>query len=88
LNNGQALNDRLRDKKSRVEAWLKEKIGDREAMERIFLLALSRPPTAAEQKRFSTLMAEAARDPQTTRREILEDLFWAVLTGKEFLFNR
>jgi hypothetical protein len=33
-------------------------------------------------------MAEAARDPQTTRREILEDLFWAVLTGKEFLFNR
>ena len=88
LNNGQALNDRLRDKKSRVEDWLKEKIGDREAIERIFVLALNRPPTAAEQKRFGALMAEAARDPQTTRREILEDLFWAVLTGKEFLFNR
>jgi hypothetical protein len=33
-------------------------------------------------------MAEAARDPQMTRREMLEDLFWAVLTGREFLFNR
>jgi hypothetical protein len=88
LNNGQTLNDRLRDKKSRVENWLKEKIGDKKAIESIFLLALSRQPTDAEQKRFSALMAEAARDPQTTRREILEDLFWAVLTGKEFLFNR
>jgi hypothetical protein len=88
LNNGQSLNDRLRDKKSRVEEWLKDKIADGEAIERIFVLALSRPPTAGEHKRFSALMAEAARDPQTTRREILEDLFWAVLTGKEFLFNR
>jgi hypothetical protein len=31
-------------------------------------------------------MAEAARDGQG-RREIFEDLFWAVLTGREFLFN-
>ena len=88
LNNGQTLNDRLRDKKSRVEEWLKNKAGDKEAIERIFVLALSRQPTDAEHKRFSALMAEAARDPQTTRREILEDLFWSVLTGKEFLFNR
>jgi len=88
LNNGQTLNDRLRDKKSRVEEWLKNKAGDKEAIERIFVLALSRQPTDAEHKRFSALMAEAARDPQTSRREILEDLFWAVLTGKEFLFNR
>jgi hypothetical protein len=88
LNNGHALNDRLRDKKSRVEKWLKDKVSDNEAIERIFLLALSRQPTAAERQRFSALMSEAARDPQTTRREILEDLCWAVLTGKEFLFNR
>jgi len=88
LNNGQTLNDRLRDKKSRVEAWLKEKITDQDAIQRVFLLALCRPPTAAEQERFGKLMTEAARDPQTGRREMLEDLFWAVLTGREFLFNR
>jgi hypothetical protein len=33
-------------------------------------------------------MVEAGRDPQSTRREVLEDLFWSVLTGREFLFNR
>jgi hypothetical protein len=88
LNNGQTLNDRLRDKKSRVEAWLKDKISDRDAIQQVFMLALCRAPTAAEQERFAKLMSEAARDPQTGRREMLEDLFWAVLTGREFLFNR
>src|SRR5207244_13240068 len=61
LNNGQTLNDRLRDKKSRVEAWLKEKIGDQEAIQRVFMLALCRPPSAAEQERFAKLMSDAAR---------------------------
>jgi hypothetical protein len=88
LNNGQTLNDKLRDKKSRIEDWLKEKISDDEAIRRIFMLALCRPPTPAEQMRFAGLLAEASRDPQTSRREALEDLCWAVLTGKEFLFNR
>jgi hypothetical protein len=88
LNNGKTLNDKLRDKSCRVEEWLKEKISDEQAVRRIFLLGLCRPPTDSEASRFTQLMAEAASDPQTTRREVLEDLFWAVLTGKEFLFNR
>jgi hypothetical protein len=86
LNNGNTLNDKLRSKSSRVEQWVKDKVGDEEALRRVFLLALSRGPTAAEQKRFASLMAEAARDGQS-RREILEDLFWSVLTHREFLFN-
>jgi hypothetical protein len=88
LNNGQTLNDKLRDKKSRVEDWLAERINDPEVIRRLYLLALCRQPTPEEQKHFITVMAEAARDPSTSRREALEDLFWAVLTGREFLFNR
>jgi hypothetical protein len=88
LNNGQTLNDKIRAKNSRIEAWLKDKITDEEVVRRLFLLALSREPTAAEQKRFQALLAEAAADPKTSRREALEDLFWSVLTAKEFLFNR
>jgi hypothetical protein len=87
LNNGKTLNDKLRAKGSRIEQWLQEKVSDQEAVRRLFLLALCREPTPAERDRFQALMAEAARDPQTTRREVLEDLFWAVLAGKEFLFN-
>jgi hypothetical protein len=88
LNNGQTLNGKLRDKRSRVEEWLRDKLSDDEAIARLFMLALCRTPTEAERQHFATLMAEASRDPQATRREMFEDLFWAVLTGREFLFNR
>jgi hypothetical protein len=87
LNNGKTLNDKLRSKASRVEQFLKDKLTDEEAIRQVYWLALSREPTAKELQRLQTLMAEAARAPQATRREVLEDLFWAVLTGKEFLFN-
>ena len=70
-----------------MEEFLKAKLSDEEAIRRVFLLALSREPTQAEMQRFSRLMEDAAREPMTTRREVLEDLFWAVLTGREFLFN-
>jgi hypothetical protein len=85
LANGQTLNDKLRSKKSRIEDWLNEKIGDDEAIRRIFALALCREPSAAELARFRKIMSE---DPQASRRDVLEDLCWSVLTGREFLFNR
>ena len=54
----------------------------------MFVLALSREPSATELKKFKDLLADAGHDKSMTRREALEDLFWAVLTGKEFLFLR
>jgi hypothetical protein len=88
LNNGQTLNDKLRAQNSRVELWLKEKVSDDDAVRRVFLMALSREPTAPEMKKFKDLLSEATKDGQTSRREALEDLFWGVLSGREFLFNR
>jgi hypothetical protein len=87
LNNGQTLNDKLRDPKSRVAEWVAEKVDDGEAIRRIFLLALSRAPTTEELTRLGKLMADGAAEPQATRREVIEDLYWSVLTGREFLFN-
>jgi hypothetical protein len=87
LNNGQSLNDKIRDKNCRLENWTQEKISDEEAVRRLFLLALCREPLADELVKFTRLMTEAAENEKMTRREVLEDLFWAVLTGREFLFN-
>lgn len=86
VNNGQTLNDKLRAKTSRIETWLKEDISDARALDRVYAIALSRVPTAGEQAKFLGLLAEAKKEGQP-RREMLEDLFWAVLTSKEFLFN-
>jgi hypothetical protein len=88
LNNGQTLNDKLRSKDSRVEQWLRVGVGDAEAVRRLFLLTLSREPSQSEMKRLRELMASSEREKSSGRREALEDLFWAVLTGREFLFNR
>jgi hypothetical protein len=84
LNNGQTLNDKLRDKGCRIESWLKENVTDEEAIKRVYQLALCRPPNETELSKCRSLMS----DGKPPRHEALEDLFWAVLTSKEFLFNR
>ena len=86
LNNGRTLNGKLRAKESRVSKWLAAKVSDEQAVDDLYLLALSRAPTASELKSFTRLLGEASAEG--TRREALEDLFWAVLTSKEFVFNR
>jgi hypothetical protein len=86
LNNGRTLNDKLRAKDSRVAKWLADKVSDEKAVKDLYLLALCREPTAKELASFIKLLGEA--EGQGTRREALEDLFWAVLTSKEFVTNR
>jgi hypothetical protein len=86
LNNGKTLNDKLRAKESRVMKWLAEKVSDEQAVKELYLLALCREPTASELSSFKKLLTQASAE--TSRREALEDLCWAVLTAKEFVFNR
>ena len=86
LNNGVTLNDKLRDPKSHVAMWVKEKVPDAEIVSRLYKLALTREPTAAERAKLVALLAEAKTEAE--RREAVEDLVWAVLTSQEFLFNR
>jgi hypothetical protein len=86
LNNGKTLNDKLRAKNSRVAKWLAEKVSDEKAVKDLYLLALCREPTAKELATFTKLLKEATAE--TSRREALEDLFWAVLTSRELVTNR
>jgi hypothetical protein len=89
LSNGKTLNDKLRAKDSIVEKWIKEKISNEDAVKRVFQfqLALCREPNPKELQKLVAIMNQAEQGPQADRREIFEDLFWAVLTSKEFLFN-
>ena len=58
-------------------------IGDAEIVEEIFLLALSRTPTPQEKQKATE---HVTRDPKA-RTQALQDLMWATLNTKEFLFN-
>jgi hypothetical protein len=87
LNNGGTLNEKLRNADSVVGKWVAAKLSDAQVVDRLFALALGRPPTAEERAKFVAILAEAAKDGPAARREALEDFAWAVLTGREFLFN-
>ncbi|MFO0803680.1 MAG: DUF1553 domain-containing protein [Gemmataceae bacterium] len=87
LNNGVTLNDKLRNPKSAISVWLIADLSDEAIMERLFLAALSRLPSAEEKVKFVKILSDAAKDGAASRREAIEDFVWAVLTGREFLFN-
>lgn len=86
LNNGQMLNDKLRGAKSRVTQMLNAKLSDAEVVQQVFALALSRPPTTAELNKLTAGMASYDKT-EAGRREAIEDIFWAILTSREFVFN-
>jgi hypothetical protein len=84
LNNGQTLNDKLRSPTGVVAKWLKDGSTDAQIVERVFRHALGRRPTVTEAERFAAAVRAAG---PAGRAEAVEDAVWAVLSGKEFLFN-
>ena len=81
--NGDTLNSKLRAKDNRIERLLAAKKSDAEIVDEVYLAALSRPPMEAEKTKILAILAEAKEN----KREALEDLFWGILSSKEFLFN-
>jgi len=91
--NGDTLNQMLRARDGAIDMFLKLGLSDGKVIEHLYLSAFSRYPTAEEKAEVLAALAEAtkagAADPleKEPRRKPLEDLMWAMLTGKEFLFN-
>ena len=83
LANGDTVNMKLQSKGNRIDALLSDKAQDEKILEDAYLGALSRHPTAAEKKELLPILAGA----KANRREGIEDLYWSVLSSKEFLFN-
>ena len=93
LANGKTLNDKLKAPENAIKRWLDEKLTDADVIDRIYLSALSRYPSPGEKERLSAALAETASSvtgddaaKAVARRETLEDILWAVMTSKEFLF--
>ena len=82
LSNGDTLNQKLRGKKSCVTELLPKR--DTEVIDKAYLACLARYPTADERKRLAAVFGETPKDQ---RRAAVEDLFWAIMTSREFLFQ-
>ncbi|WP_146391419.1 DUF1549 and DUF1553 domain-containing protein [Allorhodopirellula solitaria] len=83
LLNGQSVHSKIVRSKV-IQKWLEEeKLSHDEVLDRIYLRSLSRLPDDSEREATQEMLAaEGANATQ-----VLEDVFWAVLNGREFVFN-
>jgi hypothetical protein len=91
--NGDTLNKKLSAPEGTIALFLKLGLSDRRILDHMFLSAYSRYPSEAERQvlmaaldksRLAKGTEEVRRD---ARRQALEDMVWAMLTSKEFLFS-
>ena len=81
LNSGDVQN-KIASGNGRIALLLKAKKKDAEIVEELYLLAFGRLPRVEEQRNVLTYVA-GERD----RKAAFEDVLWAILNTKEFLFN-
>ena len=84
LTNGATLNDKLAAKAGRITQLLAADPHPLQIVEDAWLRVLSRSPTDAERKPFEEMLAAAAPEE---RRIVVEDMYWSLLTSREFLFR-
>lgn len=90
ISNGDTLNEKLRREGNRIDHALDQSLSIQDFLFDLYLSALSRLPTKQEEEAVLTNIENL--DVWNTwerneKRQLLEDITWAVLSGKEFLFN-
>lgn len=81
LINGSTTNQKIRSGRL-VRTLLEQGKTPPQVVEHLYLAALSRKPTAVELERVMKLVETSEK-----QNEALEDVFWALLNSKEFIFN-
>lgn len=82
--NGVTLNGKLSAKGNLIEKALAASKPDAQVLDELYLTALSRLPTADERTR---IVKELSTIPAAEKRAAWEDVYWSVLSSREFLFN-
>jgi Protein of unknown function (DUF1553). len=83
LINGKTISDAIADPKGRVAQAIMSGAGDRALIEEIYLSTLSRVPTPTELDRGITYLRS-----DEGRAARAQDLLWALVNSKAFLYNR
>ena len=89
--NGETLNGKLRVKKNIIGSFFDLGLSNQQILDHLFLSAFCRYPNESEKtmilQRLQHQGLASGSEQAQKRREEIEDLMWALLTKKEFLFN-
>ncbi|WP_009958632.1 DUF1549 domain-containing protein [Verrucomicrobium spinosum] len=83
--NGDTLNLKLGKADNRIGTLLASGRPDVELVEDAYLWCVSRPPTENERQGVLKVLSEAPSAAE--KRLVLEDVFWGLMSSREFLFN-
>ena len=79
---------KIRAADGRLTTLLKAKMTDRQMTDELMLIALSRPVKDSERGRIDVHLKQRRQEVgDRGRAEAFEDLVWALLNTKEFIFN-
>ncbi len=87
LSNGSALNEKLHAPGNRLDRLLRLRragMSSVSLVDEIYMICLARYPTATERRNLLELLPDQGADNEA---EIIEDLFWGLMSSREFLFN-
>jgi hypothetical protein len=82
LINGQTINEKLRAPTNRIGRLMAKNTSELEMLSDLYLSTVSRPPTQADIKTALDYVAKGQ-----DKRKAWEDVHWALLNSKEFLFR-
>jgi hypothetical protein len=82
--NGDSINQKLGAKENAISRLLVAKMPPDKVVEEVYLSALARYPTDPERDRMLKTWSEAK---EAELRPLVEDMYWALMSSKEFLFN-
>ncbi len=85
--NGSTLNQKVSAPGGMVDALVTASTPLDQALERMYLAALSRFPTEREKQALLAVLDSGGAPADNRKRDVLEDILWSLLSGKEFLFN-
>ncbi len=82
LMNSSAINGRIASKSGRVAGLVGAKMDDRRLVEDLYLATYSRFPSWVESQQATRALASSH-----SRQQAAEDILWALMNSKEFVFN-
>lgn len=85
--NGDTINSKLAAPDNRLSEMLASGKSDAEIADELFLLCLARKPTDSEREEIVKLLSSVPSADDDRKRQVLEDVFWSVMSTREFLFN-
>lgn len=87
ISNGDMLNGKLKAKDNRLDKLLslrRQGMADAALLDEIYLQCVARYPAAEERAKLQELLPRPGAEDE---RQTLEDVYWGVMSSREFLFN-